>query len=152
MKKLLVFLCILSICGAATLASAGETRGIGYWKNHDTERETLITGAVEQSAVYGIGAESSMRYYLSLKGKKTMEEHAKRQLAALLLNVAGGLKSSTWLSQGELDIIQIIDPALGEGTEIGDALTVIENEINGLGDMESAKDLAEEINGRGVYY
>lgn len=164
MKKILVFICAMGICGIAAFADAQETKGIGYWKNHDIERETYITSAVALSSVYD--TESSMRYHLELKGKKDMYEHAIRHLAALLLNIAEGFQTATWLSQGELDIAQIADPTFVQGSSVGDALIWIENKIHcyqlptpadcgaatTFDDLESAKDLAEEINNRGTYF
>lgn len=170
MKKLLVLLCIFSICGMATYAAGGETRGVGYWKNHDTERESYIDAAVALSSE--ITLPSSLRYYLDIKGKKTLKQHAQRQLSAMLLNIASGLDSQIWLSQGELEIIQVINASYTAGTAVGDALMEIEDAVHcaaepenplwvlpadctaptSLEVLENAKDLADEINNRELFY
>jgi hypothetical protein len=77
-----------------------------------------------------------------------MEEKAKQQLAALLLNVASCLDPTTILSSGELEILQFINLNYGVDATVGDAVWEIENAIiNGV-NLESAKDLADEINNR----
>ncbi|MEN8262911.1 MAG: hypothetical protein ABFR82_05565, partial [Nitrospirota bacterium] len=76
---------------------------------------------------------------------------AKRQFVALLLNVAASVESTTWLSQGELEIIQIMVAGYGTGTTISDAIIEIENSIITSTNLESAKDLAEEINNRELF-
>ena len=156
MKKLLVFLCILAICGAATLAVAGEgeTRGVGYWKNHDNEREAIIVDAAALSSVFS--NEQVMREYIMLKGKKNTKQHALRQLASLLLNIRAGLDAAFLLTPGEREIIQVISSP----TTIAEAIAAIETAIGNDdildpvcdGDCETVKDLAEEINSRGVFY
>ncbi len=86
-----------------------------------------------------------------------MKQHALRQLAALLLNVKAGLNAVYLLTPGEREIIQDI----GSPNTIAEAVIEIEVEIgnaddildpNCIGDCETVKDLAEEINSRGVYY
>ncbi|MEN8264373.1 MAG: hypothetical protein ABFR82_13020, partial [Nitrospirota bacterium] len=114
MKKLLIFVCVLAVFGIAAQAWSEEARSVGYWKNHDIERELSIDAAAGLSTVFE--TDSSLRYFLSLKGKKTMLEKAKRQFAAMQLNVAASVESTTWLSQGELEIIQIMVAGYGTGT------------------------------------
>ncbi len=163
MKKLLVFLCILAICGMAASAFAGETRGVGYWKNHYGEYDLAYNyGDLAASKSYILNQKSALLLALSYKGKKTIEEHAKRQLAAMLLNIVDGLQDTILLNQGELELIQQLNPAaeyaLGTAT-VGNALTDIQIAIAAYDETdliseaiaEIAKDLADEINNRGAY-
>lgn len=126
------------------------TRSIGFWKNHDEEREFFIGSAVSDSIdVLNIfDTDTALRYYLMKKGKKTMDEKAKQQLAALLLNVAASLDSSTVLSDGELNILLLINNIYELGATVGDAVIEIENAIISGVSLEDAKDLADEINNR----
>lgn len=131
-----------------TVEGPAGARTIGYWKNHDDEREFFIADAVSLSSAFA--TESALRYDLSKKGKKSMNEKAKQQFAALLLNVASSLNASTQLSTGELEIYNLIvvdDVTLATA---GDAVNIIEDVINSGDDfnMENAKDLADEINNR----
>jgi hypothetical protein len=128
------------------VAAPSGARSVGFWKTHDDEREAFINSAVSYSTVFT--SASALRYYLTLTGKKPMVDKAKQQLAALLLNVASSLNISTVLNAGELEILQLINPVYGTGATVGDALTEIENSINGNTNLELAKDLADEINNR----
>lgn len=121
-------------------------RTIGYWKNHDEERNFFISSAVSISSVFS--STGDLDLYLSKKGKKTMEEKAKQQLAALLLNLASSLDPSTLLTTGELEIHQMVLGATG--STAADAKNVIESVINNRdsANMEHVKDLADEINNR----
>lgn len=119
-------------------------RSVGFWKNHDDERTAFIGMAVSFSSIFD--SDAALTYYLTKKGKKTMEEKAKQQLSAVLLNVASSLDPLTPLSQGEIDILHLLNPTVGSSVE--DAIMEIENALlNGVG-LEDAKDLAEEINNR----
>jgi hypothetical protein len=123
-------------------------RTIGYWKNHDEERQFYDDIAVDLSSVFD--TTGGLFFYLTKKGKKTMEEKALQQLAALLLNCASSLPVTTQLSTGELEIYNlIVEPDVTMAT-VEDAKTVIENVINttDAANMENAKDLADEINNR----
>jgi hypothetical protein len=140
-----------------TIEAPTGAKSVGYWKNHDEEREFFIGKAVSDAidvldVFSGTDPEGALRYYLTKKGKKTMEEKAKQQLAALLLNVAACLDPSTPLSQGELELIDPNFSAIpeGDGVEdtVGDAVIDIENAILTGIDLERAKDLADEINNR----
>lgn len=124
----------------------GAARSHGYWKNHDEEREAFIVAAASYSSV--LTTDSAVRYYLTKKGRKSMDEKTKQQLAALLLNVAASLDSSTVLSNGELEILQSLDLTYETGATVGDALVEIESAINTGASLETAKDLADEINNR----
>ena len=131
-----------------TVEGPAGARTIGYWKNHDEEREFFIADAVALSSVFD--TDSALRYSLTKKGKKSMEEKAKQQLAALLLNVASSLSASTSLSTGELEIYNLIIVTSVTEATVGDAVALIEDVINSGDDlnMENAKDLADEINNR----
>lgn len=124
----------------------GEARTIGYWKNHETERDLYIGDAVALSSVFDSVAE--LNDALQKKGKKSMFEKAKQQLSALLLNVVSNLNPAALLKPGELEILQLINPAATETATINDAVIAIESVINNGPDasMENAKDLADEIN------
>lgn len=152
MKKSVVITLIFSflftgiIMGFPVLSDAAGARSVGYWKNHDYERNAFIGGAVSLSSVFD--TTSLLDYYLSKKGKKNMEERTKQQLAALLLNVASGLSEDTLLTSGELEILQMIDSTYDTSATVGDALYEIENAIVGGYYLEVAKNLADEINNR----
>lgn len=123
-------------------------RTIGYWKNHDNERNAFISAAVALSIVFPDAG--TLNYYLSKKGPKLMLEKAKQQFAALLLNCASSLPQSTQLATGELQIYNlIVEPDVTSAT-VGDAKAVIATVINtaNSAQMENAKDLADEINNR----
>ncbi len=174
----MVLICILAVCAVSTLAMAGETKGLGFWKNHFHDSEYLcddpavcanIVDYADDAANLIItnvdnrvfGSKGNLTFVLGLKGKKNMLEHAKRHFAAMLLNVVDGLTFDTWLTQGELEIYQQTYPDALPGIKIGDALEEIESTIKAENDyydppvnsvrLEAAKDLAEEINGRGSY-
>jgi hypothetical protein len=134
--------------GGGVIEPPSGVRTIGYWKNHDPEREAFIGGAVAFSTVFS--TTEALDLSLSKKGKKTMEEKAKQQLAALLLNLASSLDPATVLQSGELEILQLINPTYDATATVLDALTEIENVINlpDNANMENAKDLADEINNR----
>lgn len=121
-------------------------RTIGYWKNHDEERDFFIYSAVSMSSVFYTIDE--LNFALSKNGKKNMTEKARQQLSALLLNLASSLAPSTVLSSGELQILQMIVPTYDATATVGEAKTEIENAINGGYSLEDAKDLADEINNR----
>lgn len=123
-----------------------EARSMGFWKTHDAERNSFISAAVSLSNVFN--SADDLNYYLSMQGKKSMLEKAKQQLAALMLNVASSLSLSTQLDAGELEILQLINPAYGTGATVGDAVTEIENAILSSTNLEHAKDLGDEINNR----
>jgi hypothetical protein len=182
MKKILIIISIVSVIGGlligSPLAEAGETKGVGYWKNNDGAREAYIAAAAATSNVFA--APTSLRLYLSLKGKKTMMQKAMRQLGALMLNMEASLQSSnladladTLLSQGEVAMINSINGNTGFelGTAaVGDAVAEIEHAItcspdwqnplpdecnnvaSTIDDLEDAIDLADDINNRGVYF
>jgi hypothetical protein len=122
MKKLLVIFCVVMLSSSFAFAE-----GVGYWKNHVEERDAFISAAVAMSVVFS--ATDELEVALHKKGKKSMEEKAKQQLAALLLNIAAYLDTSSLLTQGELEILQLIDPSYDSTATVGDA-----------------KDLGEEIN------
>jgi hypothetical protein len=130
-----------------TEAPAGA-RSQGFWKNHDEERNSFINTAVALSNIFSTA--DQLNDSLCKKGKKTMEEKVKLQLAALMLNVASSLPLTTEISSGELEILQALDvTTAGESTvDVDDALWAIENAILTGVDLELAKDLAEEINNR----
>jgi hypothetical protein len=138
-------------------------RTIGYWKNHDEEREAFIgEAAITCFAVYGpdpgdpndpgdlASAINSLRHDLTLKGKKDMIQKARQQLAALCLNVNVSLDPMTELDADECDILSMITGATCTGPTVGDAVTAIINAINDANpdNDEDAKDLADEINNR----
>ena len=180
MKKILIIISIVSVIGGlligSPLAEAGETKGVRYWKNNDAARESYIETATASSGVFGTS--SQLRYYLSLKGKKSMFEKAKRQLGALLLNMAVGFNGSNLLLQNEVTIINSMNGnTVGEvpfyisgETSLADAVPEIEHAIycspdnldfdtecssnipSTNEDMEATIDLADDLNNRGVYY
>lgn len=121
-------------------------RSIGYWKNHVDERDFFICFADINVDIFS--TTDDLIAALDKKGKKTMEEKIKQQLAALLLNVAAGLDPATKLTAGELEILTLINPVYNETATVSDAIIEIENAlfINEL--LEDAKDLTDEINNR----
>ena len=124
-------------------------RTIGYWKNHDEERDFFINNAVLSSSVYS--SIDDLNVDLSKKGKKSMVEKARQQLSALLLNMASSLDPYTVLGTGELEILQMINLAYDATATVDDATSEIENAILNSTDkdvLENAKDLADEINNR----
>lgn len=129
-------------------------KSIGYWKNHGDERGFFIRDAASDNIdiLNVFDTDSALNYYLLKKGKKSMEEKAKQQLAALLLNVAASLNPAILLSTGELELIDpdydLIPEGDGVGDTIGDAVIDVENAILTGDDLERAKDLADEINNR----
>jgi hypothetical protein len=154
MKKIITFSLILAVTFALTFAiataDACEVRGVGYWKNHDTEREAIIVPAASMSDVFP--NEQDLRLYLGLKGKKTSMEKTKRQFAALLLNVANGLNLTYALYQGEWELIQTFNSGYLLGTStIDDAIAEIENAIISSSNLEEARELTEAIN-NGDYF
>jgi hypothetical protein len=165
MKKLLIFLCILAICGMAASAFAeGETRGVGYWRNHMGDYfstdPNIDYGHRAAAKSYVLNPRTTLLEFLGKKGKKTIVEHAKRQLAAMLLNMVDGLHEGILLNQGELELIkQLNDDYTAEDTCVGDALVEIQDAIVAydandpilVAITEIAKDLADEINNRGAY-
>jgi hypothetical protein len=133
-----------SPAGGGPTEPPSGVRTIGYWKNHDFERGAFVGGAVALSTVFSTADDLNLA--LAKKGKKTMEEKAKQQLAALLLNISAGFDTATLLASGELDILNLF----GTGTTVGEALSAIELVIttSDNANMENAKDLADEINNR----
>jgi hypothetical protein len=131
-----------------TVAPPTGARTIGYWKNHDEERAAFIGAAVSLSSVFDSTA--LLNYYLSKNGKKNMEEKARQQLAASLLNCASSLQVTTQLTTGELEIYNLIVEPDAQSATVGDAKSTIETVIltPDLANMENAKDLADEINNR----
>lgn len=180
MKKIMILITIVSVIGGfvfgGAFAEAGETKGVGYWKNNDGAREAIISLATADSNVFA--SDASLRLYLSLKGKKTMIEKAKRQLAALLLNKAAGLNGSNPLLQNEVKIINSMNGNTVDDVPfynldeaaVADAVYEIEHAINCWPDplnplpaecnnvpstnedLEACIDLADDLNNRGVYY
>jgi hypothetical protein len=132
---------------------------IGFWKNReegkkgllqyfpDGQFEAIKAEAVSISSVFDTEAE--LVEALTSKGNRTIEERAKQQLAALLLNIAAGTlfpdntKCRLFLGN-EID-------TNGDGTAdmtVGEALTLIESNILS-GDPElqkQAQALADDIN------
>jgi hypothetical protein len=155
-----------SFCGGGTFNASGVIDGapeevvippsgartIGYWKNHDEERNAFIDVAISLSDVFGTPAE--LEADLTRKGKKGMLLKARQQFAALLLNCAASLDpDAIVLDAGELEILQLIDSMYGTGSTVQDAKNEIEAIITAdppaTQDMqENAKDLADEINNR----
>jgi hypothetical protein len=181
MKKLLVFLCILAICGTATLAAAEcETRGVGYWNTHYAD-SPINYG----DDAYGISVEivnelkaipdlidpsfelfestGNMLYFLQKKGRKTVIEHTKRQMAALLLNIVncGGRATAqaTSLNTGELELFDQLNGGTEETAKVENAIVDIhlavesfdETDVVSKALTEIAKDLADELNNRGAF-
>ena len=135
---------------------------VGFWKNREDGKTGLLkffpgadydavkTAAVAISSVFGTVTE--LTDALTSTGSRTIEERAKQQLAALVLNIAGGVlypantKCRTFLgangTQIDLD---------GNGTAditLEAALTQIESDILS-GDpalQQAAHDLADDIN------
>jgi hypothetical protein len=121
-------------------------RSVGFWKNHEDEKMAFIGDATSLSSI--LTTDNTLNWYLSKKGRKSMDEKARQQLAALLLNMAASLSPSTELSNGELEILQLIDASYGAGTTVKDAMLAIEAAIVAGAALEEAKDLADEINNR----
>jgi hypothetical protein len=150
MKKIIVIICVLMLSSGIAFAE-----GVGYWKNHDEERNAFVSAAVSGSIdiLDVFLTEHDLTYCLTKKGKKTMLEKAEQQLAALLLTIASSLEQSALLTVGELEIYNhIVDPDVSQAT-VGDAVFVIEDVISNFIDtinIENAKDLADEINSRQI--
>ena len=154
MNKIITSVCILALSFVfvfvVSMADACEVRGVGYWKNKDIERESIITSAAGLSDVFPNGQD--LRLYLMLKGKKTMEQKVKRQFSAVLLNIAAGLDMTNALYQGDWELIQAFDQSYLLGTStIDDAISEIENAIGTSTNLENARELAEAIN-NGDYF
>jgi nucleoid DNA-binding protein len=171
MKKTIASLCIFAMIAALSFAipaaDACEVRGVGYWKNHHTEREAIfdpqsgetspIDDYLQTTVLYNKVNTANLRLYLSLKGKKQPLEKVLRQYAAVLLNVASGLTTTQLLYQGEWELIQSLNQnhVFGIST-LSDAMLEIENAIysslsNGTTtNLEEARELAEAIN-NGAY-
>jgi len=135
---------------------------IGFWKNREDGKKGLLkffpdgdfdavkAEAVAISSVFATEAE--LVDALTSKGNRTIEERAKQQLAALLLNVAAGnlypanMKCRLFLgtngTQIDLDGDGVADISLE------DALTSIESDIlSGDPSLQGdAHDLADDIN------
>lgn len=152
-------------CVGPVVAPPALACTIGFWKNREagkkgllkffegTEFDAVKAEAVSISTVFN--TESELVSALTSKGNRTIEERAKQQLSALLLNLAAGklfpnnTKCRVFLDFGtnngtELDLD-------GDGiadTTVEAALTTIESNILS-GDpalQEEAKDLADDIN------
>jgi hypothetical protein len=168
MKKTIASLCIFAMIAALSFAipaaDACEVRGVGYWKNHHTEREVIfaqpsvVDDYLQTTVLNNKVNTSSLRHYLALKGKKAPVEKALRQYAAALLNVAAGLTTTHLLYQGEWELIQSLNQNYVFGvTTLADALEEIEKAIDPAlppaiptNDMiiklEGARELGEAIN------
>ena len=59
-----------------------------------------------------------------------MQQKAEQQLAALSLNCASSLDPATVLNTGELEILQLIDPASDATATVADAKSEIERVLN----------------------
>jgi hypothetical protein len=132
---------------------------IGFWKNRedgkkgtlqhfpDGEFEALKAEAVSISTVFSTEAE--LVEALTSKGKRTVEERAQQQLAALLLNIAAG-RLFPDNTKCRLFLLNEVDTD-GDGTAnmtVAEALTEIESNILS-GDPElqkQAQGLADDIN------
>jgi hypothetical protein len=118
---------------------------VGYWKNHDDEREANIIDAAALSPAFA--NEQDLRLYLMLKGKKTAMQKVKRQFSATLLNVAAGLTPTINLNHGELELIQSFNQNYALGfTTLDNAIAEIENAISTSSNLGEAEELAESIN------
>jgi len=132
---------------------------IGFWKNREAGRKGLLkffpdgdfdavkAEAVSISSVFG--SEAELVEALTSKGRRTVEERAKQQLAALLLNVAAGTLFPD-NTKCKLFLGNEVDTD-GDGVAdltVGEALTQIESDILS-GDpalQEAAQQLADDIN------
>jgi hypothetical protein len=132
---------------------------IGFWKNRedgklgtlqhfpDGEFEAVKAEAVSISTVFA--SKAGLVEALTSKGQRDIEERARQQLAALLLNIAAGTLFPD-NTKCRLFLGNQIDTD-GNGTAdmtVGEALTLIESNILS-GDpalQEQAKDLADDIN------
>jgi hypothetical protein len=152
-------------CVGPVVAPPALACTIGFWKNREDGKKGLLkffegadfdavkAEAVSISTVFSTEAE--LVDALTSKGNRSIEERAKQQLAALLLNVAAGK-----LFPNNTKCRLFLDFGTNNGTEIdlnGDgtadttveaALTTVESNILS-GDpalQEEAKDLADDIN------
>jgi hypothetical protein len=132
---------------------------IGFWKNRedgkqgtlqhfpDGEYEAAKAEAVSISTVFA--SKAGLVEALTSTGQRDIEERARQQLAALLLNIAAGTLFPD-NTKCRLFLGNQIDTD-GNGTAdmtVGEALTLIESNILS-GDpalQEQAKDLADDIN------
>lgn len=151
-----------STCVGPVVAPPALACTIGFWKNREAEKKGLLkffpdgdfddvkAHAVEISSVFSTEAE--LVSALTSKGNRPIEERAKQQLAALLLNVAAG---DLYPSNTKCRLF-----IGGTGTQIdtnGDgvadlsieaALTLIESNILSGDDalIHAAHQLADDIN------
>jgi hypothetical protein len=135
---------------------------IGFWKNREAGKKGLLkfypdgdydavkAKAVEISTVFSTEAE--LVTALTSKGNRTIEERAKQQLAALVLNVAAGnlfpANTKCRLFFGE-NGTQLDTTGDGQAdTTLEAAFTEIESNILSMDEalQEEAKDLADDIN------
>jgi hypothetical protein len=154
MNKIIASICavlmIAALSFAIPAAEACEVRGVGYWKNHDAEREGKIVEAAALSPVFN--NEQDLRLYLQLKGKKTPMQKVKRQFGAALLNMASGLEGTTALYQGEWELMQAFNQNYVFGaTTLEEAIQEIESAVSTSTNLEEARELAEAIN-NGDYF
>ncbi len=134
-------------------------RTIGYWKNHDQERDAFIGDAECVGGACSICSATfptpdALRVSLMKKGKKYWVDKTKQQLAALCLNLASSLDPTTLLREDECSILTMVNGATCLGPTVDDARAAIETAISNVsgngtaGELEDAKDLADEINNR----
>jgi len=125
-------------------------RSIGYWKNHIEERD-FYNFFVFADALVGLDIfanQGALSNAVTLNGKKTMRQKSEQELAALLLNIEASISGTAALTAGELQILQLLEPAYGTGATINDALFEIQKAIRNNANLENSKDLGEEINNR----
>jgi hypothetical protein len=151
MRKLTVLPLIFTLLLFLSVEIAQGSNSVGYWVNHDGEREAVISDAISDDVdtLNIFNTESELSSSLMLKGKITLREKAEKHLAALLLSIAAGyLDPLEMLTNSELALLQLISPKSGPGATVGEAVVKIEDAIKTDFNLEGAKDLSEELNSR----
>jgi hypothetical protein len=153
MRKLTVLPLIFTLLLFLSVEIAQGSNSVGYWVNHDEERESVISDAISDDVdtLNIFNTESELSSSLLLKGKMTMKQKAEKHLAALLLSIANGnLDPLDKLTNDELALLQLISPKSGPGATIGEAVVKIENAIKTDIHLDVAKNLSEELSSRTI--
>lgn len=145
-------------CVGPVVEAAGEPLPctIGFWKNRydgkkgllkffpDGDFDAVVTQAVALSG--GIFAdEAALLSDLSSKGSRPIDQRARQQLAAFLLNLAAG---DLFPENGKCRLFEpnaISSNACGAGISVGTGLANFLASY-GAGDFETAKDCADDTN------
>jgi hypothetical protein len=128
---------------------------IGFWKNRsdtpmgqaqhfpDPEFDVVVDVAADLTPVFADGIE--LLDALVKKGRRTQQERAEQQLAALLLNLGGGYLPPDGQKCELFDGNAVSDNACEGATTVGESLEGILEDM-AAGRFELAKDCADDIN------